>query len=428
MSNRRSNPFKDIIRKVWSKLKQTRPTFSTDYHQSVIDKVLNCGDPSNGYVEYRCQDCWHDTHKVAFSCKSKFCIYCSRKSSNDFIEEVSGKLHPDVVYRHLILTMPSILGVFFYKNRMDKTLLKMFMWAGRDFIEDVFRKITRVYDLQIGCLTVIHSAGRKGNWNPHLHIIVMNGGLSPSTGRWVNLRNFPYKKYLPKKWQWHLLTMVKKYCSSLETNKMVDELWKEYPNGFVNKFQKGDVPRKMGHLVRYLAKYISKPSISVSSIKKVDHQKEQVTYKYKDHRTHREKYETCSFFDFVGRLGQQILPKCFHRIKYFGLQHPSSYKKKSKLISEGMVKSGMKISSDTFVVKYAVGNWKWERDPRKCSMCSSVLEISRIWSKKYGTLFDIFDDWKKSIPPPKDEPKTINNFALNNEVRGLCGIQLSFYF
>ncbi len=67
--------------------------------------------------------------------------------------------------------------------------------------------------------------------------------------------------------------MLKEFDSSPEMTVLIKKLWKKYKKGFVNNFKKGNVPKEMGHLVRYLAKYISKLSVSVSSILKCDYEK-----------------------------------------------------------------------------------------------------------------------------------------------------------
>lgn len=379
----KTNPFIKILKNSWAKFKKTYTEYETDYFNTVIQKVINCKDPKLGYVEYRCMKCGNGFHKVAFSCKSRFCISCSRTSSMDFIDEMMTKLHPGVIYRHLILTIPKELRDFFYKNKDSKQLYNLFMRTGSDFVNDVFRKVTGIPDLETGCAIVLHTSGRSGTYNPHLHIIVMAGGIDPCNGKWVNLPYFKYENYLPKKWKWHLLNMVKKHDSSNETLSLINALWKKQKKGYVNNFKKGDVPKKSTYLVKYLAKYISRPSISVSSILKCDMDNENVTYKYKDHKTKINVTTTCSFIEFIKRLAQQILPKCFHRIKYYGLQHPSGYKRRFKEITEGLKKIGAVQGSDSFLA-YATGDWKWDRDPRKCEFCGEGFgSIENLVKKKW---------------------------------------------
>lgn len=395
------NLFVKILKYGWKKFKSTYHSYSSEYYDSIVEKVIHCRDPVFGYVEYRCMLCGRGVHRSGFSCKTKFCIHCARKSSNDFIEEIMGKLHPGIVYRHLILTIPEQLRKFFYNNRTNGDLYNKFIQSARDYIEDVFREVTKIKDLKIGCLVALHTAGRPGSYNPHLHIIVMAGGIDPTTGRWIDLPYFKYENFLPKKWQYHLLEMVKNFDSSEEVLALVKKLWKHYRKGFVNNFKKGDVPKNIKHLVKYLAKYISKPSISVAAILECDFEMDKVTYKYKDHRTRQQTTTSCNIMTFIGRLAQQILPKGFHRIRYFGLQHPSSFRNHVKEINDGLRKSGKTLRSDDSFIAYAVGNWKWNKDHRVCCYCGSALELWIIWSAKYGLIYDaVFELLKTGVSPP----------------------------
>ncbi|MBF0316331.1 MAG: transposase [Oligoflexia bacterium] len=321
MSINKENLFVKILKFGWAKFKSTYRSYATEYYDDIVKKVIHCRDPHFGYVEYRCMCCGDGYHRSGFSCKTKFCIHCARKSSNDFIEEIMGKLHPGVVYRHLILTIPEQLRILFYNNRKSGKLYDRFINAGKAYIDDIFRHVTGVDYLKTGCVVALHTAGRSGTYNPHLHIIVMAGGIDPNTGKWIDLPYFKYENLMPKKGQYHLLTMVKCFDSSEEMVALVKKLWKKYPKGFVNNFKKGDVPRKITYLVKYLAKYISKPSISVAAILECDFEKDKVIYKYRDHRTRQRKVTACDIMTFIGRLAQQILPKGFHRIRYFGIQY-----------------------------------------------------------------------------------------------------------
>lgn len=428
MNKAKENHFVKILNSTWDDFKIKEPSYATEYYDSIVEKTVHCRDPKFGYTEYVCTECGKGFHRSGFSCKTKFCIHCARKSSMDFIEEMMCKLHPGVVYRHLILTIPAQLRQYFYNQRLNKDLYNEFMRAARAYIEDVFRKVTGKKKLQIGCVVVLHTAGRKGNYNPHLHVIVMNGGIDPDTGKWIEIGYFDYKKILPRKWQWHLLGMLKRFDSSPEMIAMVKKLWRKYKKGFVNNFKKGNVPKKMKHLIKYLAKYISKPSISIASILSCDYENEQVTYAYNDHKTKKRVVTTCSFIDFIGRLVQQILPHGFHRIKYFGLQHPSSYKKRFQEITAVLKRSGRKIVEDTFVA-YAVGNWKWDLDHRKCSFCGSSMEVYRIWSKKYGEIYHMLYDLREyDIPPPDRPPPEENEFSAEHQFLGSCYEQPMFDF
>jgi Putative transposase len=87
-------------------------------------------------------------------------------------------------------------------------------------------------------------------------------------------------------------------------------------------------PRLIGRFERTdrsLAKYVVSPPISLRRILAYDGQ--QVRYWYNDHKTKRRQEETIPALVFIGRMVQHILPKGFHRIRYYGLHATCKAKK-----------------------------------------------------------------------------------------------------
>ena len=109
--------------------------------------------------------------------------------------------------------------------------------AGR--LSYFFSRVSR-QPLKGGYIVVVQTHGRSGQYNPHLHIIAASGGWNKETQKWVHLDYLPYEM-LRKKWQWHLLTMLRETLKSKEINGLVDACYRRYPNGFVANVQKGDV-------------------------------------------------------------------------------------------------------------------------------------------------------------------------------------------
>ena len=408
MTKSTKNPFVEIFKDFWTDFKEKYPSYQPEYYDTVVGKMLGCGDPAFGYIEYGCMHCGQHKHLVAFTCKSNLCLRCGRVKSENFVYEVMNKLHPGVIYRHLTLTIPDQLIQFFYKRRHEKELYNAFYRIGWEYIQDVFSHVTKK-KLRCGAIVVLHTTGRKGNFRPHLHIIVMNGGVDTITGDWVNIGYFPYEEILPRKWQWHLLNLIKDFDSSAETKKLVSELWDKYPNGFYNNFQKGNVPSKSQEVVKYLSKYLFRPQISVKRIPKYDKKKKEIVYEYADHKTGKSEVETVSALVFIGRMVQQILPKGFHRVKYYGLHHPKTFEKSKKLVLAGVQKIYENvIQFDRTMFRVAADSYQermklWTgRDPLKCPGCNSQMEIIKVWTKSKGVVFDLLDEYKKRGRPPDE--------------------------
>lgn len=381
--------FKKIFQEHWESFKRNNPAYDDEYYEESVQKMLSCGDEGNGYTEFRCTSCGLDMKRIAFTCKSGFCLSCGKLYSDRVVAQVSKMLHPGVVYRHVVLTVPEQLRAIFYKSRKKGSLYSALIRIGYQCLEDVVSAGTKKKLLKVGAIVVIHTHGRPGSYNPHVHVIMTDGGIDTETEKWVNLGYFPYE-ILHKKWQYHLLTMMKNMFGE-DIKGQIDALWKQYPKGFVGHVSKGEAPKHSKGLAKYLAKYVASPPISLKRI--IRYNGIDVTYWYKDHKTKQRKTETIAVEKFIGRMVQHILPKGFQRIRYYGLQATKTFTRWCGAIKEGLRKIG-KVVKDTYQV-IRLTNYRARhlesmgKDPLSCCRCGKDMELWRIWHPKYGLLYDL---------------------------------------
>jgi hypothetical protein len=171
------------------------------------------------------------------------------------------------------------------------------MRCGVRCLDDVFSRVGG-RALKGGYIVVIQTHGRNGRYNPHLHIIATSGGWDPQAQQWIHLDYVPYA-LLRKKWQWHLLTMLRQTVKTPEIRRLVDTCYTRYRAGFVTNVQKGDVPTRYQSLARYLAKYVVSPPISLRRIDRYDGQR--VTYHYRSHKSERVEWETVKVSGWSGK-------------------------------------------------------------------------------------------------------------------------------
>lgn len=415
------NSFLEILKDNWVEFKRKYPSYNTEYYDRVIMKVLSCGNAELGFMKYQCMCCGLDEKIIGFSCKTLFCLRCSRLAAADFVEEIQSKLHPGVVYRHLIMTAPEQLWPAFYSNRFDPEIYNLYFLAAWACIQDVMRTVRRKLKLKCGCLMVLHTVGRMGDYKPHLHILLMDGAIDEETGKWVKFGKFPYE-IMRKKWQYHLLKMIKEFLPTPDMKKLVDFLWQEYPNGFVFNILDGNVPQKMRKLTNYIAKYLFRPSISLRRIKRYDKQKRTVTYEYASHETKKMETEKCDVLTFLGRMVQQILPSGFQRVRYYGLQATASFKKSEPKIAEAMKNIDLNEedtkNKNAFVVEPEAKKSFSDKvfaltgqNPLKCKNCGRQMELVQIWIKGKGYVFDLLEYLESqatSPPKPDSGSKKVN--------------------
>jgi Putative transposase/Transposase zinc-binding domain len=381
------NVFKQIFVEHWDGFKRVYPRYDQRYYDGLVDKMLGCGNPDKmGSIEYRCLHCGEGTHRVTMSCKSSLCLRCAKVYVDNWVSQVSQMLHEGVIYRHIVLTMPAMLRTTFYQQ--SQALLGPFMRCGRRCLDDVFSRVCGK-PLTGGYIMVIQTHGRNGQYNPHLHCIATSGGWDHQGKQWIHLDYVPYP-LLRKKWQWHLLTMLRQTVKSKEIHRLVDACYTRYREGFVTNVQKGDVPARYQSLATYLAKYVVSPPISLRRIDRYDGHR--VTYHYRSHKSERVERETVDVYTFIGRMVQHVFPKGFQRVRYYGVQATKTFAQLKRMIHDalakvkGMVKGAIKIIAPlTYRQRY---HQSTGRDPLICPHCHAEMGIWKIWHPKYGVIYD----------------------------------------
>jgi hypothetical protein len=319
------------------------------------------------------------------SCKSSLCLRCAKVYVDNWVSQVSKMLHEGVIYRHIILTVPAMFRTTFYHNAA--VLLSALMRCGPQCLDDFYGEV-RGKALRGGYITVLHTHGRNGQYHPHLHLLATSGGYDEAGERWEHVQYLPYA-LLRRKWQWHLLSMLRQTLATDAIAHLVDVGFRKYPKGLVSNVQKGQVPSQYQSLARYVAKYVVSPPISVRRIERYDGKR--VTYHYRSHRTERVEHETVEVTTFIGRMVQHTLPKGFKRIRYYGVQATKTLAKVKVMIHEalakveGVVKGAIKIIARlTYRQRYAQSTG---RDPLCCPHCRGEMGVWHIWHPTYGVIY-----------------------------------------
>lgn len=379
------NVFKQIFEDGWGDFKRKYPRY--EGVDEVVQKMLGCGDPEKGHAVYICPECLEE-HVVGFSCKSTFCLSCAKVYGQEWVETVKGMLHPGVKYRHLILTVPEGLRTLIYQHPGE--LLDGLIQAARAAMDEAVGAV-KGRAVELGYIVVLQTAGRVANYNPHLHVLMTDGGLTEK-GEWQSLGYIPYD-VLHRKWQWHVLEMVKtRLAGEVQAAAVVAEMWAKYPKGFVAHL-KGDIVSRVSELARYIVKYVVSPPMGLSRIIKYDRERGEVTYWYKDHLSRGKKTTvTVDRETFIGRMVQHILPKGFQRIRYYGLQATCKLKKVRAQLAVALQGAAQLVMDEVLKpvkrltyrerMKQTLG-----RDPQKCPQCGAEMWLWKVWHPKYKVIY-----------------------------------------
>ena len=177
--------------------------------------MISCGEPANGYAEYICPNCF-EKKKVGFTCKCRFCTSCGKRYVDEWVEKTERQKDRktvksifDVAHRHLVFTIPEELRKIIFSDRM---LIRIMMDCASKAAVEVLQ--SKGVDAVPGILSVVHTFGRDLKFNPHVHMLMTEGGLTSSDQR-IYIPFLPYGP-LRKKWRYYLLVTTQPNAKLLD--------------------------------------------------------------------------------------------------------------------------------------------------------------------------------------------------------------------
>jgi hypothetical protein len=212
-------------------------------------------------------------------------------------------------HRHCVFTIPEELRPFF---RRDRNLLNCLFHAVRDVILRMFRKMNKSENFTPGFICVLHTFGRDLKWNPHIHVLLSEGGSGKLT-LWRHVKHFNYT-LLRNSFRTALLNLMEKHIGS-SFKKTKAYIYKHCPNGFY-VYAKPAIS-KSKDVIKYIGRYLGRPVIASSRIDSYDGQS--VTFHYNRHEDDKLVTETVDAVDFIKRLIVHIPDKHFKTIRYYGI-------------------------------------------------------------------------------------------------------------
>lgn len=306
-----------------------------DIELKEVEKMLNCCNPSKGYMTYQCDDCG-DIEHIPFTCKSRICTHCGKKFADKWSEKIANEMF-DVPHRHMIFTVPDALWQYI---EQDRKLLNV-------LVNSVNRSLTRLVNqkssnknVKLGLICVIHQQGKDLKFNPHIHVIVTEGGLDENN-KWVKYNYFHYDT-LRLIWKDEVLKGLKKEMKG--TDEIKELLWRvdvEYSHGFVLNGKRKIEPNDKKDVARYIARYVRHPAVGERRI--INYDGKTVSFYYVNENENKIKSEgkivkvTMPVFDFIEGILRQIPDPQFKMIRYYGI-YAQSKKKQMQTVMKTLSK------------------------------------------------------------------------------------------
>lgn len=328
-------PIQDIFLKHYDTAKAQYPV-GNDMHKAAT-AIMNCKTPALGGNVSVCQDCGHsETHYN--SCRNRHCPCCQGLVKEKWIDQRKAEVI-DAPYFHIVFTVPEELNPLIYANK--KLLYSLLYKASADTLMEL-GKDEKYLNASIGFMSILHTWGQALNFHPHIHSIVLGGGLTRDLKfKTVNNDQFLFPvRVVSRLFRGKFMDALKKYYKSGKLSFSGSSLKFQHPGEFQKLvdllYAKEWIPhiketfKGAKNVIEYLGRYTHR--IAISNARIVSISDEGITFNVKNYRKKGETTQmTLEPSEFIRRFLMHILPKGFVKIRYYGILSNRSKKTKLKI-------------------------------------------------------------------------------------------------
>jgi hypothetical protein len=279
-------------------------------HRHALEAIRNCRTAVMGGHLAECEECGHQQYSY-HSCKNRSCPKCHGKDTLAWLQKREAELLP-VRHFHLVFTLPQELRDPVRRNQ--KKLYDVLVRSAVDSLATVGLD-PKFVGGKLGILAVLHTWTRALEHHPHVHMLVPAGGLDKD-GVWRESR----KKFLvpvralSKVFRARFMKLARR---ALPEEKFSDAVWARewvvFSRPTFNRARK---------VLRYLGRYVHRIAISNDRILALDNGT--VRFRYRNCDSRQWKTMALPAKEFLRRYLQHVLPKGFHKVRYFGLLSPAN--------------------------------------------------------------------------------------------------------
>jgi len=274
-----------------------------DYQVREVEKALGCYGFDNGAFVYSCKRCGSWVFQ-RLGCNGRICSCCGKRYADQWSYSLSRAMF-QVSHRHFVMSIPDSLWSFL--RVWDN--MKGYMDAAIKALSDYFSRITH-QRLKVGAIVVLHPFGKDMKFQPHLHILLTEGGFD-GKGRFVKCGFVPAGG-LRKKWQYEVL---KELQAKGLPNPLASQMYSRYRKGFYVWLHVRGRIKHPKQIARYVGRYVRHPAIANSRIYHYDGRIVKFFYvNGEDRRVD----VTMGVDQFISALIQHIPPPQFKMIRYYG--------------------------------------------------------------------------------------------------------------
>lgn len=343
----------------------------------VMSAIERCRSAQLGAHHLHCEHCHTDA--IAYnSCRNRHCPKCQGSSAKRWFAAREQQLLP-VEYYHVVFTLPGEVAqlAFYNKAQMYQLLFKAASQTLLTIAGD-----TRHLGAEVGTTMVLHTWGSAMMHHPHVHCIVLGGGLDKAK-QWKACKKgfFLPVRVLSRLFRRLYMQGVRELYESTQLlcfGELTQTSGFEHAGHFMAWCKQQQSMEWVVYakppfagpqaVLKYLSRYTHRVAIANRRLQSVD--ETHVSFTYKDYRRkgnnmHRTMQLTCD--EFMRRFLLHVLPTGFHRIRHYGL-----LASKAKL---NMARQALHVAPPP-EIKNPANESKADSAPFVCRQCQSPMKVS----------------------------------------------------
>jgi hypothetical protein len=298
------------------------------------EDIMDCRTEALGGHVYECEECGY--RKVQYnSCRNRHCPQCQGVAKAVWVDQRSKDIL-NAPYFHVVFTMPTRLQPLVYQNQ--ELLYNLMYKSVAETISELSQDEKHL-GAQVGFFSLLHTWGQDLHYHPHIHTVVLAGGLTKLNQWRGSSKKFfiPVKKlsekfrgkflyYLKQYYHQNLLEFYgdeEKYREPKNFRTLIGQCYEECWYSYTKRTFSGPLA-----VIKYLGRYTNRIAISNTRIVSMDECTVTITVKdYKD--SNKSKLLTLEGIEFIRRFLMHVLPKGFVKVRHYGLL--ANRNKKTKL-------------------------------------------------------------------------------------------------
>lgn len=296
--------------------------------------IIRCRTNALGGHIQKCDKCDHLVVHYN-SCRDRHCPMCQGLTNAVWVDKRSRDIL-NAPYFHVVFTMPQELHALIYQNQ--RLLYSLFYRAVAETLQELSWD-EKYLGAQAGFLSLLHTWGQDLHYHPHIHTVLLAGGLTKlNQWRSSSKKFFIPVKVLSKKFRGKYLYYLKqhyhqdqlkfygdaeKYSDPKSFQELIDRCYAKDWYTYTKRTFSGPLA-----VLKYLGNYTRRIAISNSRVVSVN--EDTVTISIKDYKEAGKRKETSlDGAEFIRRFLMHVLPKGFVKIRHYGIL--ANRNKKTKL-------------------------------------------------------------------------------------------------